>query len=396
MSAAPQLRFPEFDGELLDKRLGELLIITSASRVHKDEWTETGVPFFRSSDIVAAFKGADNRKAFISSELFEELSAKSGRPRKNDILVTGGGSIGIPFLVNSDDPLYFKDADLLWLKSSQNLCGSYLYSFFLCPVFRKYLKGISHIGTISHYTIEQAKATPINLPTLAEQEKIATFLGAVDNKVDALRRKHDALKQFKAGLMQKLFSQELRFKRDDGSDYPDWEEMRLGEAEAAGLLKLGRGKVISRHDMAAAPGTNPVYSSSATGSGEFGQYADWMFDEELITWSIDGGGRFFHRPKHKFSVTNVCGFLRINSPDLNYRFLSAALERQHLRQTYDYQSKAHPSVIRGLYDVPLAHADEQKKIADSLSAVDARIEGLADQIIHMESFKAGLLQKMFV
>lgn len=115
-SKVPKIRFKGFEGAWEDKLLGGLFPITSAARVHKHEWTQSGVPFFRSSDVVSAFKGDDNTKAFISHDLYERLSAKVGRIKAGDILVTGGGSIGIPYLVKNDDPLYFKDADLLWFK----------------------------------------------------------------------------------------------------------------------------------------------------------------------------------------------------------------------------------------------------------------------------------------
>ena len=72
---SPKLRFPRFNGAWKNTTLGSLMEIKSASRVHKDEWCETGVPFFRSSDVVARFKGNDNKKAFISKDLFEQLSA---------------------------------------------------------------------------------------------------------------------------------------------------------------------------------------------------------------------------------------------------------------------------------------------------------------------------------
>jgi type I restriction enzyme S subunit len=82
----PKLRFPGFEGEWVEKRLGEVIEISSASRVHKHEWTESGVPFFRSSDVVANYKGTENTKAFISMDLFKKLSEKSGRVSKDDIL----------------------------------------------------------------------------------------------------------------------------------------------------------------------------------------------------------------------------------------------------------------------------------------------------------------------
>ena len=125
----PKLRFPEFYNDWVERKLGDVLSITSAARVHKKEWSKTGVPFFRSSDVVSTFKGTKNIKAFIPFKLYESLSKKIGRVQKDDLLVTGGGSIGVPYLIKDNDPLYFKDADLLWLKSNDELSGYFLYFF---------------------------------------------------------------------------------------------------------------------------------------------------------------------------------------------------------------------------------------------------------------------------
>mgnify|MGYP006392406837 FL=1 len=188
--ATPKLRFKEFDGDWTSKQLGKIIGISSASRVFKEQWQDSGVPFFRTSDVVSIFKNKENEKAYISLELFEELAKKSGKIKQGDLLVTGGGSIGIPYLVPNDQPLYFKDADLLWMKSSGIVEGSFLYNFFISPKFREYLKSISHTGTISHFTIEQAKATPFGFPSKEEQTKIASFLSNVAEKVSQLTQKH--------------------------------------------------------------------------------------------------------------------------------------------------------------------------------------------------------------
>jgi type I restriction enzyme S subunit len=118
------------DGEVEWKTLGEITRIFSASRVHKNEWTTSGVPFYRTSDVISIFNGVKNSRdaAFISNELYETLSSKSGKIQKNDILVTGGGTIGIPYIVPTDEPLYFKDADLLCIKKSKTLNSKFLYS----------------------------------------------------------------------------------------------------------------------------------------------------------------------------------------------------------------------------------------------------------------------------
>lgn len=153
-----------------------------------------------------------------------------------------------------------------------------------------------------------------------------------------------------------------------------WDEYEIPDLEDKGIVSLGRGNIISKIDIQEKPGGHPIYSSSAKKDGMFGKYGDYMFDEEMITWSIDGGGTLFYRPRHKFSVTNVCGYMRLDTSILDYRFVHAALCLQHSRITFDYQTKAHPSVIRNLYRIPIPPLLEQKKIADILSAIDTAIK----------------------
>ena len=92
----------------------------------------------------------------------------------------------------------------------------------------------------------------------------------------------------------------------------NWDkEILLENLVKDGLIKLDRGRVISSIDLMNNPGDYPVYSSSAQKNGYFGSFDLYDFDEELITWSVDGGGYFFYRPKHKFSVSNVSGIMRV-------------------------------------------------------------------------------------
>lgn len=169
----------------------------------------------------------------------------------------------------------------------------------------------------------------------------------------------------------------------------------LSEYIRQGSIELGRGNIISRIDIENHPGPYPIYSSSAQGDGKFGEYAKFMFDEELISWSIDGGGSFFYRQKHKFSVTNVSGFLRIRSRNLSYKFLYYCLSQQHRSFVFDYTTKAHPSVIRSLYKIPDISYEEQSRIAQVLSTIDNQIDKTEALIAKYQQIKAGLMHDLF-
>ena len=154
---------------------------------------------------MAALNGTENEKAFISEELYEKLSAVSGKLEKGDVLVTGGGSVGKPYIVPNNAPLYTKDADLLWIKNNKNLDPYFIYTFFFSPSFMDYLSSVSHVGTIAHYTITQLGDTPITLPNVSEQQRIGVFFQNLDTLITLHQRKLETLKKMKKSMLQKMF-----------------------------------------------------------------------------------------------------------------------------------------------------------------------------------------------
>ena len=228
---SPKIRFKGYSEDWEQRKLGEITELKSASRVHKGEWTSNGVPFYRSSDVMAAINGTENEKAFISEELYEKLSKVSGKLEEGDILVTGGGSVGNPYIVPDNKPLYTKDADLLWIKNKGKFHPYFLYEFFFSPTFRNYLGSISHVGTIAHYTITQLSETPICLPSFEEQKEVGEYFQSLDNLITLHQRKCEQTQKLKKYMLQKMFPQDktnvpkIRF--DGFTDA--WEQRKLSE-----------------------------------------------------------------------------------------------------------------------------------------------------------------------
>ena len=175
------------------------------------------------------------------------------------------------------------------------------------------------------------------------------------------------------------------------------EYKKLGEIAETGLAKIARGNVISKKDIQSNPGNYPIYSSSATGDGEFGRYGKYMFEEELVTWSIDGGGKFFYRERKKFSVTNVCGYIRVeNSKVLLPKFLYHVLASQWATKSYDYTHKALPSTIIDDYSIPLPPLPVQREIVqilDNFANLTAELTAeLAKRKKQYEHYREKLMQ----
>ncbi|MCC6113882.1 restriction endonuclease subunit S [Lactiplantibacillus plantarum] len=167
------------------RKLKDVSMIGSASRVHQGDWREHGIRFLRSSDIVKmSNREIVRNRIFIEKKLFNKLSAETGSPKTDDVLITGGGSIGTAYRITDDSPIYFKDADVLWIRT-KNINGKFLVSYFKTNIFRKYLHSIAHIGTISHYTIIQLKNTPIQLPAYSEQNRIGDCFVTLNSLIAA-------------------------------------------------------------------------------------------------------------------------------------------------------------------------------------------------------------------
>jgi len=120
-----------------------------------------------------------------------------------------------------------------------------------------------------------------------------------------------------------------------------------------------------------------------------------MLDEELVSWSIDGGGKFFYRPKHKFNITNVCGYIKLDPSSYDYYYCFLYLDWQFKRMHFDYVSKAHPSVIQTLYYLPTISKRLQISISKPFRIIDWSIEIESRSLTMLMNLKQYLLNSLF-
>lgn len=407
----PEIRFKGFTDDWEPHELGELLGIRSASRVHKNEWTESGVPFFRSSDVVADYKGMENNKAFISFELYEKLSNKSGCVQKNDLLVTGGGSIGIPYLVKSNEPLYFKDADLLWLKNANNINSYFLYTFFSTLTFRHYVNSITHIGTISHYTIEQAKSTPIKVPRKEEQDKIGEYLANIDKLITFHQRKHEKLVTIKKAMLDKMLPKngtdapEIRFKGFTEA----WEERSLGEEatiktgypfDSNDFDDDGEYLVITNGNI---QNDSPSVNSSLGNRIEIENNAilsEYVLNPNDILVTMDGTvGRTAKVLEQKQILAQRVGRLIANSePEFLYQLLNTGTFFKEMALLSHGGTIKHISLteISCYRDYMPSYREEKEKIGTFFQNLDNLITLHQRELEKLEKIKKACFEKMFV
>ena len=228
----PEIRFAGFTDPWEQRKLGELMDVASVRRVHQEDWTDEGVRFLRARDLVSFAKNESiEDPLFISSEMYKEYSAQSGKVSVGDLLVTGVGTIGVPWLVTSDNPVYFKDGNIIWFKNRYSIDGGFFYHSFTASAIQNYINEAAGIGTVGTYTIETGKKTPIWLPSRQEQREIAAMMTHLDTLITLHQRKYDKLAQLKKSMLDKMFPKpgerfpEIRF-----AGFTDpWEQRKLGD-----------------------------------------------------------------------------------------------------------------------------------------------------------------------
>ena len=188
------------------RKLGELMDVTSVRRVHQEDWTDEGVRFLRARDLVAFARNEPiDDPLFISEEMYQEYSALSGKVSVGDLLVTGVGTIGVPWLVTSENPIYFKDGNIIWFKNAGEIDGEFFFHSFIAGAIQSYINEAAGIGTVGTYTIETGKKTPIWLPAKQEQRCVAAFMTCLDNLITLHQRKLELLRNIKKSLLDRMF-----------------------------------------------------------------------------------------------------------------------------------------------------------------------------------------------
>ncbi|MFW2015219.1 restriction endonuclease subunit S [Acinetobacter bereziniae] len=383
---APKLRFKAFGEEWHSIAVGKFLKVKSGLGFKAEEYTtEEEIRLLQIENVgYGTVKWTHNVKFVPSNylELHKDLVLKEGdlvlalnRPVTND-------QLKIAKLTKEDSPsiLYQRVGKLDFLNEDFD-------RDFIFQIFQKDVKSYvlnSSIGSdqpfISTTDLYKHK---LSIPSKEEQTKIASFLSAVDEKISQLTQKHELISQYKQGMMQKLFSQQIRFKADDGSEFGEWEDLKFKDVIT---IKYGKDhKNLKDGDI-------PVL-----GTGGVMRYADsYLYDGESI---LIGRKGTIDKPQlisGKFWTVDTLFYTEIGEKILpKFAFQQLLLVNWlNLNEATGVPSLNATSI--GNIDMRVPYREEQTKIANFLSAIDQKIEVVAQQIEQTKTWKKGLLQKMFV
>jgi type I restriction enzyme S subunit len=406
---APKLRFPEFSGTWEKKKLGEVATKINSGKTPlggESVYVPEGVTFIRSQNINSDRLLLEN-VVFISPSVNSTMKNSVVKP-KDILLNITGASLGRSCVV----PLDFEIGNV-----NQHVCIVRLKNenspWFLQPIFSSFKgqKLFCQLQTGSGregLNFESIRGIKLHFPTLPEQQKIASFLTAVDDKLQALKKKKAGLERYKKGITQKFFSQKLRFKDENGKNYPDWEIRKFSEVLKEHKLKsTGKEEVHSvsvhkgvinqiehlgrsfsakdtSHYSRALP-NDIIYTKSPTGDFPLGIIKQNHIKQDVILSPLYGV--FTPETKELGYMLHVY----FESPINTSNYLSSIIQKG-AKNTINITNDTFLSKKMLL---PISK-EEQTKIANFLSSIDDKIQQVERQLAGMEQWKKGLLQQLFV
>ena len=401
----PQLRFPEFSGEWRVDKFVDLCKFQQGVQVDVElQSTEPKNNFLRFLRI-ENYTQKSNDFRYIPKELSSNKSIT-----ENEIAIVrygatagyiGRGLKGILAnnlfkLVLNKDTL---DTDYLFhlLRSYKTFC-----------FFQSEMSG----GAMPALSFGIVGALKLPYSSISEQQKIAAFLTAVDTKIEQLSKKKELLGEYKKGLMQQIFSQAIRFKADDGSDFPDWKEKKLEN-----VLKRTSTGLNPRQNFKLGYGENYYVTIKNISNGKLDFSKCERIDEnamtmianrsdlskgDLIMSSIGNVGESYLLDKEpeNWNINESVFMLRASElmlPQFLYFIITNEQSKWYLES--NSTGSSFKSIKLGelkLLPLGLPSLEEQTKIANFLSSIDTKIEQVGKQLDESKQFKKALLQQMFV
>lgn len=408
---APKLRFAKYNGKKwLDHKLNEISTIRTGpfgTVLHQSDYVEVGTPII-TVEHLSEFGVVHQNLPLVSDE--DKTRLNSYVLKCGDIVFSRVGSVDRNSLVKDSEEGWLFSGRLLRIRLKAKKAIPAFLSLSLQQDYTKHrIRSVAVGQTMPSLNTAILNNFHVAIPAdLSEQKKIASFLGAVDEKIAQLQKKKDLLEDYKKGCMQKLFSQEMRFKDDKGKDFPDWEEKQLKK-----IVSFSKGKGISKSDIsenAKIPCIRygevyTIYSERITSTVSHTN----LKSSDLIL-SAAGDVIIPASGEDHLDMARACcvehddiglgGDLNILRGAQNGVFLAYYLnnaKKKNIARLAQGVSVVHlyGQQLKEL-TVLIPHIDEQKKIADFLSALDDKITLVSEELEKAKTFKKGLLQQMFV
>lgn len=398
----PALRFPGFPGKWEESRVGELVENVGGTALENFVNEKGGYKFISIGNYSTDGKYIDNGQRIILND-----KTKTKLLKKGDLTMVlndktaSGDIIGSTILINEDNKYIYNQ------RSERLICKDNLDPFFAWQIlnskrFRKGIVKIAQGGTQIYVNFPSVKKEKIIIPKINEQQKIAEFLGSVDEWIENLLVQKKSFESYKKGMMQKIFSQEIRFKDKSGKNFPEWEEKKMKD-----IFIFKQGVQASVENQLA---------ENVSGSVRFIRIIDITRSTETPRFIKDPGNIYHVKREDLFMVrygtpglvsmgyegviaNNLFRLIPRNISQLNTRFYFykfKQLEKKILELSGSTSMPAISFSTLNNIKIPILVLLEQQRIVDFLTSIDKLIESKQQQITQAEQWKKGLMQQMFV
>ncbi len=383
----PKLRFPEFLNNLKDIAFASVIDSTLyGPRFNANDYDPNGnVKTIRGTDV-----GLNGEIKYdqVPTALLDTKTVDSHKLCEGDLVMITTADCGVTGVFRSQNVEYISSAYAVRIRLNQLGDSFYFKFFFQTNIAKSEISRFVRKATVSNLPGSDVLKIKVRLPKLNEQKKIASFLSAVDSKIEQLSKKKELLEQYKKGMIQKIFGQEIRFKDDNGNSFPDWGNKRLEDVATTSTGDSNREDSGLDGEFAFFDRSEDIRTSNR-----------YLFDGEAVI--VAGEGQSFP-PKYFFGKFDLHqrAYAIMKFKNVIGRFIF-----YYLRANPNYfLSQAVGSTVKSLRlpmfnNMPLflpKEEDEQQKIADFLSSLDNKIDLITEELSNAQNFKKALLQQMFI
>ena len=392
----PKLRFNGFEDEWKEKKMASLGRFFKGNGISKIDLSENGKECILYGELYTTYGEVITYiKSKTDINLKNEVLSKI-----NDVIIPSSGETAVDIATAS---CVMKDGVLLGGDLNvfrPNKDNGVFISYQLSKAKKKEIAKIAQGASVVHVYNEQLKKVKLDIPSLKEQEKIANFLSNVDKIIEEQEGKVKDLELYKKGMMQKIFKQEIRFKDDNGENYPEWEEKKLGE-----ISEFTNGKA-HENDIALDGEFIVVNSKFISSNGKVVKHSNSILcplnvnDIAIVMSDVPNGkvlGKTFLIDREKlYTLNQRIGGIRVLKQ--NPVFIQYIINRNKYYLKFD--NGVGQTNLRKIevLDCPieLPCLEEQTKIANFLSNIDKIIEEENKKLEDSRKWRKGLLQQMFV
>ena len=416
--SVPKLRFKEFDGNWSLSSLNQLSTKIGDGIHATPKYDEAGeIPFINGNNLIDGSVVINENTKCISAEEFQKYNQILS---DRTLFLSINGTIGNLAFYNNEKVLLGKSVCFINLKN--DIDKKFIYLLLQSPQLAKTFNSELTGTTIKNLSLATVRNSEFYCPREGEQTKIASFLSAIDEKISQLTQKHELLSQYKQGMMQKLFSQQIRFKADDGSEFGEWELLTIQDLVDREVIEKpmdgNHGEIHPTSKDYVNEGIPFIMATDVINGKVHLQNSKKITKQQADSlrkgFSIAGDILLTHKAtigniaivpslevEYIMLTPQVTYYRVLNSKKLSNQFLKVYFEAPQFQKSLLDLCTGATRLYIGISEqrklpISLPSLEEQTKIANFLSAIDQKIEVVAQQIEQAKQWKKGLLQQMFV